>query len=296
MRNSGGQGKRKASSWRVGGPRQPAGRGRPLASKKPRRHPGRKPWRGWRGAGQVLLPAPGPLGGKGSEERALAGRSGVCGRRRSAAGAGGRGTGRGEPGREGGGRGCRGGPRREEEGMALTADRVEGGLGPPLEALAQLQRVLLLVQRRARRAVHVPSPVPSPPLPSRPGRSLPLLRALPPGALPGAECSRESAPGPPAAGTAGRGEARRGPWTEQGLLCPRRGRGSPKGRPSEERWEPGAPRPPGGRAGGAFPAGIRGAAVAAPTPTPLREQLSAGSRFPGGRSAGLHRGITCLRS
>lgn len=38
----------------------------------------------------------------------------------------------------------------------LTADGVEGGLGVPLEALAQLQRVLLLVQQRVRRAVHGP--------------------------------------------------------------------------------------------------------------------------------------------
>lgn len=81
--------------------------------------------------------------------------------------------------------------------MVLTADGVEEGLGPPLEALAQLQRVLLFVQQRVRRAVHGPSSVPF-----LPSRSLPLLRALPPGALPGAECSRETAPGPAAADTA----------------------------------------------------------------------------------------------
>lgn len=40
----------------------------------------------------------------------------------------------------------------------LLADGVEGGLGPPLEALAQLQRVVLLVQQRVRRAVHGPAP------------------------------------------------------------------------------------------------------------------------------------------
>lgn len=116
------------------------------------------------------------------------------------------------------------GPGREGEGVALTADGVEGGLGPPLEALAQLQRVLLLVQQRVCRAVHGPGPVPS-----RSGRSLPLLRALPPGALPGAECSRETAPGlAAAAGTAGRGEARRGGGAgpNGGLLSPRRGHGS----------------------------------------------------------------------
>lgn len=89
----------------------------------------------------------------------------------------------------------------EEEaaaGEALTADGVEGGLGPPLEALAQLQRVLLLVQQRVRRAVHGPAPGPAGPFP--------LLRALPPGVLPEilGFPFREPSPGL-AAGTAGRG-------------------------------------------------------------------------------------------
>ena len=54
----------------------------------------------------------------------------------------------------------------------LTADGVEGGLGPPLEALAQLQRMILLVQQRVRRAVHGPAP-------ARPVPAGPFLSSAP---------------------------------------------------------------------------------------------------------------------
>lgn len=147
----------------------------------------------------------------------------MCGRRRSAAGAGGRGTGRRERGERGEEGAAAAGPAGKKRGWRSQRIVWKEALGrrsklsPSSSGCSSLSSGVL--------AEPFMSPVPSPPLPSRPGRSLPLLRALPPGALPGAECSRESAPGPPAAGTAGRGEARRGPWTEQGLLCPRRGPG-----------------------------------------------------------------------
>lgn len=105
---------------------------------------------------------------------------------------------RGEHGRRSSAAGGRDGEEGAAAGEALTADGVEGGLGPPLEALAQLQRVLLLVQQRVRRAVHGPAPGPAGPFP--------LFRALPPGVLPEILDFpfRETSPGL-AAGTAGRG-------------------------------------------------------------------------------------------
>lgn len=184
----------------------------------------------------VLPPAPGPAGGKGSEEKRIA-RGRGCGRR----------TGRGEREEMGGKKGWpwRGPPGergwRSQRMVWKEALGRRSKLSPSCSGCSSLSS--------SEFAEPFMSPVPSRPLPSR---SLPLLRALPPGALPGAECSRETAPGPAAAAAAAAGTARRGRRAEQGLLSRRRGRGSLEGRLSQGRWHPALPalgRAEPGRAG-----------------------------------------------
>lgn len=100
----------------------------------------------------------------------------------------------------------------------LTADGVEGGLGPPLEALAQLQRMILLVQQRVRRAVH--GPAPARPVPA--GPFLSSARRV--------RCRPAPFRAPSAAGKALRGRRRRvrseGPGAERGCGPPGRGKGT----------------------------------------------------------------------
>lgn len=172
------------------------------------------------------------------------------------------------------------GGRHGEEGAAageaLTADGVEGGLGPPLEALAQLQRVLLLVQQRVRRAVHGPAPGPAGPFP--------LFRALPPGVLPEILDFpfRETSPGL-AAGTAGRGGGPgpgwgcypgEGPWGGGSPALPALGRAEQSRAEKEVLSFTSLPRYP--SSGHAGAGGARGKPV------------------PCGGTGGSHSGVTCL--